>query len=117
MHKEFKYEKARLYINGKMLVFPYNIQTAERFMDRIIVLLDIPGENGEVTDNLYAIGMSGDIIWRSQPIKEFVKQKSYLPYEQIRFKDNEIIATDFAARHFYINPKNGRIVKRVVSQW
>ncbi len=107
------YKNKQILINDVQKIFSYPIRDVKRLGNTDIVILDIP-QNDNTIDNLYAVNNRGEIIWRSQPLKEIYPTEKLLPYEQIIIKDQEIRAIDFYGRCYFINPNDGMILKRII---
>ena len=84
------------------------------FDNKILVLLSIPQKDTETIDNIYAVSDKGNIIWRSESLKQLYPDQINLPYEYMTVNGSEIEATDFYGRRYFINIKDGRIIKRDV---
>lgn len=67
MVKNIKLHKNALYINDELITFDFDIDTLIVMDDKIIVLLDIPYDSSEL-DNIYAVNLSGKIIWRIEKV-------------------------------------------------
>lgn len=101
-------------INGQQVNFSYSIREAKVIDELLVILLSIPF-NDNTTENLYAVTPKGDIAWRVQKPKN--KILNPMPYENISVnKQNQIIVTDFYGRGYIINPKNGEIIKELLSK-
>lgn len=98
-------------VNDHVVEFLYPIRTTRVSDDNIIVLLKIPCDSEE-TDNLYCINRKGEIVWRSQPLAELYPRDWIGPYVGLSVKNGEIMASDFSGGCYFIDPNNGRILKR-----
>ncbi|MBQ2644661.1 hypothetical protein IJG14_03705 [bacterium] len=101
-----------LTLNGKAIKFRHNIRQFKTIDNDVIVLLGIPN-NDDTLDNIYCYGVNGIIKWQVQPIKEaFPEMKQVFPFEQMSINNDEITATDFYGRRFFINKVNGNLIKK-----
>lgn len=102
-----------LYLKNYTVYFENNIESFVLLDDKIIVQLKIPAGCDEI-DNIYAVSMKGDIIWRVQnkaigcPEYKFIS-----PYVCVNYIDDEIIANDFNGFRFVISPDDGSIVRKI----
>lgn len=115
MNEQIKINKNILTVNNTEIIFDHDIRDVKIFRDLIIVLLAIPFNETEL-DNLYAISKQGKIAWRVQALDTVFPNQNNLPYEQIHVNKNEITATDFYARRYFINHLNGNIEKREIGK-
>ncbi|MGP1434223.1 MAG: hypothetical protein ACTTHM_06030 [Peptoanaerobacter stomatis] len=115
MNEKIKTNKNILTVNNTEIIFDHDIRDVKIFRNLIIVLLSIPFNETEL-DNLYAISKHGEIVWRVQALDVVFPNQNNLPYEQINVNENEITATDFYARRYFINPLNGNIEKREIGK-
>lgn len=104
---------SKLNVGEKCVSFSHAIRDVKEISNILVVLLDIPSNDNSV-DNLYAVNEKGDIVWDVQHIAEVYPTERILPYEQIVIKDQEIRAMDFYGRCYFINPSDGKILKRVI---
>lgn len=112
----FTYNEKNLLIENIYAVkFDYPIRDAKLFDRNIIVLLSIP-YNDDTIDNLFSVNVQGQIIWRSQQLKQVFPKEKLLPYEQMVINEQEIKVSDFYGRRYFINPSNGRIIKRDITK-
>lgn len=111
---EITYNNNCLCIGNIRKEFAYEIKKVQIFDNKILVLLSIPQEDTETIDNIYAVSDKGNIIWRSESLKQLYPDQINLPYEYITVNGSEIEATDFYGRRYFINIKDGRIIKRDV---
>lgn len=76
------------------------------------MILQIPiGIDNEV-DNLYSVDKNGHIIWQAQPKKTMFPSRLLYPYEGMLIENDMIIAIDFYARRYFIDIRNGNILKQ-----
>ena len=102
-----------LNVNENYVNFPYPIRDVKVINNTLIVLLDIP-QNDNTVDNLYAVNDNGAVIWHVQHLKEVYPAEKMLPYEQIIVRKQEICAIDFYGRCYFIDPNNGKILRRII---
>ena len=98
-----------LYIKELEVIFSYEIRSIIPLSDKVIVLLSIP-QNDQTINNIYAVNHTGKIIWEVQDNQLDRK----LPYEHMILLDDKLTATDFYGRRSFINPSNGKIMKKDV---
>lgn len=116
MNSIFTYNEENLLIdNIYKVMFDYPIRDAKIFDKNIIVLLSIP-YNDDTIDNLFSVNIQGEVMWRSQQLKEVYPKEKLLPYEQMVINEYEIKVSDFYGRRYFINPSNGRIIKRDITK-
>lgn len=111
MNEKISYKDNVLIINNSQVKFLHSIRSIKQVGNKILVLLAIPN-NDKTINNLYAINYQGEIIWQSQDLNEIYVNQRVLPYEQIVVNDQEIKATDFYGRRYFININTGKIIKR-----
>lgn len=111
---EITYNERCLNIGNIKKEFIHVIEKVQVIDNKIIVLLSIPQEDTETIDNIYAVSDKGDMIWRSESLKELYPNQINLPYEYMTIDNNEIQATDFYGRRYFIDIKDGKIKKRDV---
>lgn len=111
MEEKVKFDNDFLVIDKQKIRFSNNIRSIEELDDRIIVLLSIPQKDDEI-DNIYAVSYEGNILWQVQSLKILFPDQLNLPYEQIVIDGDEIRATDFYGRRYFINARSGLIKKR-----
>lgn len=110
MEKEIKFKDNILFINKQKVVFSNNIRNIEKLDDIIIVLLSIP-QKDEAIDNIYAVSYEGNMLWQVQSLKILFPYQINLPYEQMVIDGDEIRATDFYGRRYFIDARSGLIKK------
>ena len=111
---EITYNDNCLCIGSIIKEFAHEIKKVQISDNKILVLLLIPQEDTETIDNIYAVSDEGNIIWRSESLKQLYPDQINLPYEYMTVNGSEIEATDFYGRRYFINIKDGRIIKRDV---
>ena len=103
-----------LVLNGKNIKFSHKIRQYKTIGDDVVVLLDIPSDD-DTLDNIYCYGKMGIIKWQVQPIKEaFPEMKMVYCYEQMSIINDELCATDFYGRRFFIGKADGKLYKKDV---
>ncbi len=111
---EIKIDKNVLTLNGKNIKFDHDIRQFKTVGNDVVVLLAIPN-NDNTLDNIYCYGSYGIIKWQVQPIKDvYPELKQVFPYEQMSVIDDQISASDFYGRRFFINISDGKITKKDV---
>lgn len=111
MDISFAYNNKELIINNFKVAFDYPIRDARQLDKNIIILLSIP-YNDDTIDNLFLVNIQGEVVWRSQNLKELYPKEKLLPYEQMIINEQEIRVSDFYGRRYFINLSNGKIIKR-----
>lgn len=101
----------KLILPTAKLSFKHNIYSVAKIKGGVAVLLDIPTNSQEV-DNLYAIDLNGQKLWRVQSVKEFNPQITRLsPYVGITLlKNGNILATNFFGLSYEVSFKNGTLL-------
>ena len=67
-------------------------------------------------DNVYAVDMEGNIIWRIQNKERVCPEYKFIsPYVMINYIDGELIVNDFNGFRFVFSPDDGTFVKRIQS--
>ena len=107
----------QLKVNGNTITFIYDIRKALVYKNMVVVLLNVPVEDEETIDNLYAVNESGEILWRVQSLRDYLPNSAYLPYEEFSVEQDQIVVWDLWSRSFYISPENGKIQNMRVSGW
>lgn len=117
MSNEIKYKGKELHLKNKILTFEYDVRNVGVLSDRVVVLLGIPENVDNITDNIYSFSLEGDFLWKSQNISEkYPNLENLLPYEQMSYYSGKIHASDFLGRNFAINPTDGKIVDFSISK-
>ncbi len=111
---EVTYNKKCLKIDNIKKEFTHTIEKIQVKDNKILVLLSIPQDDNETIDNIYAVSEKGDIIWRSESLEKLYPNQINLPYEYMTVNHDEILATDFYGRRYFIDIKDGKIKKRDV---
>ncbi len=101
----------KLILPTAKLSFKYNIYSVAKIKGGVAVLLDIPTNSQEV-DNIYAIDLNGQKLWRVQSVKEFnPKITRFSPYVGMTLlKNGNISATNFFGLTYEISFKNGTLL-------
>lgn len=115
MTNNFSYKDSILTVNQYNKQFSHLIRDVQMIDDKIIVLLAIP-PNDNTINNLYALNNKCEILWQAQDLKAVFNEKMLLPYEQIVIDKQEIRASDFYGRRYYVNSENGKIIKRDITK-
>lgn len=113
MELTYEYTNNQLKVNGRYIYFPYSIRDVQKRKDQLIVLLEVP-PNDPTVDNLYAVTDQGEMAWQAQHLSEVYPLEKILPYEQMVVKEEEIRAMDFYGRCYFLDPRNGKILKRSI---
>lgn len=111
---EVTYNERCLNIGNIKKEFAHVIGKVQVSNSKILVLLSIPQDDNETIDNIYAVSDKGDIIWRSESLKQLYPNQINLPYEYMTVNNDEIQATDFYGRRYFINIADGKVKKRDV---
>ena len=75
------------------------------------VLLDIPYDSSEL-DNIYAVNLSGKIIWRIEKVAKKFPKLRHDPYAGISMLDDKLLARQFYGQRYLIDPATGKIIER-----
>ena len=102
-----------LSIDSKTIKFNYDIRDTKVDNNQVIVLLSIPFNINEI-DNIYAVSLEYKINWKIESLNIINPKGNNLPYENIFFNSEELTATDFYGRRYFINTIDGTIVKKDV---
>lgn len=114
---DVKFEGKDVYLDSKVLKFDYEIRDVGVLDDKVVVLLSIPVEVENITDNIFAFNFECETLWRVQPIRErFPNLATILPYESMSYVNGKILANDFYGRSFAINPKDGKLIEMKVTK-
>lgn len=105
------YNQNRLVIGDITKIFKHDIQKIIDLKDRVVVLLSIP-QNDDTIDNIFALSHNAENIWQVESLKKLYPNEINLPYEYMDEDDDMIKATDFYGRRYFINVKDGHIIKR-----
>jgi len=99
---KFAVKKVRFHLKIRTLI------TVGKF---VIALLEVPFSDNKTLNNIHAFNMLGEKVWTVQSISEkYPDLETYLPYENLVYSDNELKATDFMGRRFFINVKDGKLL-------
>ena len=105
--------------NGKTINFDYPIFEKEVIdIDGIIiVVLEIPPRIN-YNNNVFALNLNGEIIWRINFTKEqlFSQEKNCSFVGAFLNKEGQLILFNWCDTAFIINPKNGEILDRHVTR-
>ncbi len=101
----------KLILPTSKLAFKYNIYSVAKIKGGVVVLLDIPNDS-DVTENLYAIDLNGQKLWKVQSVKEVNPKITKLsPYVGMSLLPNgNISATTFYGLNYEISAKDGKIL-------
>jgi len=105
---EVTYKEKCLNIDNIKKEFTYTFEKIQVQDNKILVLLSIPQDDNETIDNIYAVSDKGDVIWRSESLKQLYPNQINLPYEYMTVNSDEILATDFYGRRYFIVSSVGR---------
>jgi len=94
--------------------FEHEIRMIIALSDKTLVLLSIPETDEATIDNIYAISKDGDIIWRSESLRDVYPKELNLPYEYMEIDTTAVQATDFYGRRYYLDIDNGKITQREI---
>lgn len=95
----------------KKIRFKQQIRTIEFVDNVVVVLLEIPYEDNKTINNLCAFNVLGERIWKVQPLSErFPDFETYLPYENLFYKNGKLAVSDFMGRTFFIDAKSGNLL-------
>ena len=111
MNNIIKVNGSELSIDGKTIKFKYDIRDTKVVNNQVIVLLSIPFNDNEL-DNIYAVSLDAKINWRVESLNLINPNGNNLPYENMFLNNEELTATDFYGRRYFINIINGTIIKK-----
>ena len=111
MNNIIKVNGNELNIDSKIIKFKYDIRDTKVVNNQVIVLLSIPFNNNEI-DNIYSVSLDANINWRVESLNVINPGGNNLPYENMFLKNEELTATDFYGRRYFINTINGEIIKK-----
>ena len=111
MNNIIKVNGSELSIDGKTIKFKYDIRDTKVVNNQVIVLLSIPFNDNEL-DNIYAVSFDAKINWRLESLNLINPNGNNLPYENMFLNNEELTATDFYGRRYFINIINGTIIKK-----
>lgn len=114
---EINFDGNKLFISNIEVEFKHKVRSILQIDDSIIVLLEIPNKDNTI-NNIYAVSKQGEIIWQAEDISKLFPAERNMPYEQIFFSssENKLIASDFYARRYIIDPSNGAIIGRSITK-
>jgi len=109
---EIKFEENKLYLPVSKISFKQKIESIIQIKGGVVVLLDVPMNDNENTNNIYALDFNGKKLWKVQPLSEaFPKIKKFSPYVGMTLLENgNISATNFFGMNYEISVKNGYIL-------
>lgn len=101
----------KLVLPTSKIAFKYNIYSVAKIKGGVAVLLDIPSDV-EVYENIYALDLNGQKIWKVQSVKEINPNiKRLSPYVGMSLLANgNISATTFFGLNYEISAKDGKIL-------
>lgn len=101
----------KLILPASKIAFKYRIYSIAKIKGGVAVLLDIPADE-EVTENIYALDLNGQKIWKVQSVREFNPNIKHLsPYVGMSLLENgNISATTFFGLNYEISAKDGKIL-------
>ncbi|NLK96353.1 MAG: hypothetical protein GX275_14400 [Clostridiales bacterium] len=111
MNNIIKVNGNELSIDSKIIKFNYDIRDTKLVNNQVIVLLSIPFNVNEI-DNIYAVSLDGKINWKVESLSVINPDGNNLPYENMFLNNEELTATDFYGRRYFINTINGTIIKK-----
>ena len=68
--------------------------------------------NDNEINNIYSVSLDAKINWRVESLNLVNSNENNLPYENMFLKNEELTATDFYGRRYFINTINGKIIKK-----
>lgn len=111
MNNVIKVNKNELSIDSKIIKFNYDIRDTKVDNNQVIVLLSIPFNVDEI-DNIYAVSLDCKINWKVESLSIINPNGNNLAYENMFLNNDELTATDFYGRRYFINTTNGKISKK-----
>lgn len=111
MNNVIKVNANELSIDGKIIKFNYDIRDTKVDNNQVIVLLSIPFNVDEI-DNIYAVSLDCKINWKVESLSIINPNGNNLPYENMFLNNDELTATDFYGRRYFINTTDGKILKK-----
>jgi len=108
---DIKYEGNKLSLPFNKISFKQNIDKILEVKGRVVVLLDIPNDDDTI-DNIFALDMTGQKLWRVQSLSEFNPNISqFSPYVGMNLLENgNISATNYFGMNYEISISDGKIL-------
>ncbi len=102
-------------VDGKSIIFPFDIQQVLTEGEYVFVLLDLPMEEKyqHESTNIYGI-RNGKVIWRNED-PHLVYEYDYTPFTGIYFEDGKLAANDFYSLRVVFNKETGKVEGRLPS--
>lgn len=110
-------DKGRVWIDGKLFTFEFDVRQAVVYDDLILILLDIPTkpEYAHYIRNLYGF-RQGKRLWQVEDLNNQFPNRIHFPFEGIYIdNDGELGGTDFYGRRYAIDMETGAITKQLPS--
>ncbi|MBR1943525.1 hypothetical protein IJ843_07305 [bacterium] len=108
-----RFEHNLLYLPDTMLTFDYEITQAIVAGESVIVLLDIPPEEG-IYRNIYSFGFDTHLIWQIQDVTEAYPQITHqCTFVGISPMENgNVLAVNFFGINFEVSVADGKILAK-----
>lgn len=109
---DIKFEGNKLFLPASKIAFKYNIERIIQVKLGVIVLLDVPIDDEDNSNNIYTLDINGNKLWKVQHLREaFPKIQKFSPYVGMTLLDNgNISATNYFGMNYEISIKNGQIL-------
>lgn len=110
-------DKGRVWIDGKLFTFEFDVRQAVVYDDLILILLDIPTkpEYAHYIRNLYGF-RQGKRLWQVEDLNNQFPNRIHFPFVGIYIdNDGELGGTDFYGRRYAIDKETGAITKQLPS--
>jgi hypothetical protein len=111
-HKLYKTEINKLTLNhGEPIIFEHPIMQSLLVENIILLVLEIPSKI-IYNQNVFAVSLNGDLLWRIKPIDFFQKAKD-CPYTQVVENGlGQVILFNWCDTAVVINPKTGEVLSK-----
>ena len=98
--------------SGKVIRFPYPVKKALEFDEAIVVVLDVPpGE--EYSENVFAVGHDGKILWR---IKKHPRNLDVSKWLDLNREGDNVQIGNWDGLELIVEPATGRILKEWIGR-
>lgn len=103
-------------LDGKELQFSDKIHKAVEFNDKLVIIFDTDKTNDdEYFDNVFCYTKDKQLMWRVKTAPDFLAGTVRSRYVGVNIINNQCYVTDFCARQFLLDMRNGiPVAMRVV---
>jgi len=114
---DITFEGNKLTLPFNKISFKQNIDKILEAKGRIVVLLDIPNDDDTI-DNIFALDINGNKLWRVQSLKDYNSNiTQFSPYVGINLLENgNISATNYFGMSYEISVTDGKILNATLTK-